>query len=195
MPDGQAISTASTAVARAQPEVQPEVALRVVARSAHHLVHLRASPRGHLHARADGGPVRLRAHALDEDRGVPVAAVVAQQRGGPSRLLTTTSTSPSLSKSPNAQPRPRCSLRDGRPGARRDVLEAAVPQVPVQQPRLPVRQVQLSPGNLRVHVPVGDEDVLPAVVVVVEESTPNPRYLRLTPSPALTLASVNAPPP
>jgi hypothetical protein len=41
----------------------------------------------------------------------PVRESLRSSVGGPSRLLMTTSTSPSLSKSPNAQPRPRFSAR------------------------------------------------------------------------------------
>ena len=52
---------------------------------------------------------------------------------------------------------------------RRHVLEAPVAEIAVEQLRLPVGEVQLAVGDLRVDVAVGDEDVLPAVVVEVEE--------------------------
>src|SRR5262245_62710323 len=60
--------------------MQAEIVLRVVARSAAHLVHLSVPSGGHLHAGADPRPVRFGAHTLDEDRVVPVAAVVPEQR-------------------------------------------------------------------------------------------------------------------
>src|SRR6266571_6256143 len=99
----------------AQAEVQAEIALRVVARAAHDLAYLAVVPAGDRHPGADRRPVRARAHALDQDRMVAVAAVVAQQGRGPSRLFTITSTSPSLSKSPKAHPRPRFSARMAAP--------------------------------------------------------------------------------
>ena len=105
--------------------------------------------------------------------------------GGPSRLLTRMSTSPSLSKSPKAQPRPRLAARDRRPGFRGHVLEAPVAQVPVEELRLPIGDVQLSTGQLRVDVAVGDEDIRPAVVVEVEEIDAEAEVLAVDAEPRL----------
>src|SRR5438034_3019590 len=66
----------------AQAEVKAEVALRVVARAAHDLARLAVVSAGDNHPGADRRPVRFRPHALDQDRMVAVAAVVAQEGRG-----------------------------------------------------------------------------------------------------------------
>ena len=81
----------------------------------------------------------------------------------------TISMSPSLSRSPKAQPRPRFAAVIAGAGARRHVFEASVAQIAIEQPGLPIRDVQLAAGDLRIHVAVGDEDVLAPVVVEIEE--------------------------
>src|SRR4029077_10814428 len=67
--------------------MQPEVVLRIIARSAHHLINLAVFPGRHLDTSADGRSVRARPHALDHDPIVLVAAIVAQQRGRPIQVV------------------------------------------------------------------------------------------------------------
>ena len=80
-----------------------------------------------------------------------------------------TSTSPSLSKSPNAQPRPTFSAVMAGPAFADTSSKRPLPRLRYRIFGSPVGQVQLAVGDLRVDVAVGDEDVLPAVVVEVEE--------------------------
>ena len=64
-------------------------------------------------------------------------------------------------------------------GARGHVFEASVPQVAIEQLRLAgTTMCSFRVGDLRVDVAVRDEDVLPAVVVEVEEADAEAHVLR-----------------
>ena len=90
--------------------------------------------------------------------------------GAPSRSLMTTSRSPSLSRSPNAAPRLTRGRAERRPGVLADLGERAVATIPIQQLALPVgRRRAAGALHLRIDVAVDDEQIQPAVVVVVEE--------------------------
>ena len=152
-----------------QSEMKAEIAVRVVARTAHHLVDLRPPARGDLHPCPDGGAVRLGADALDQDRVLPVPAIVAQQGRRTIQVVDDDVDVAVVVEIADGAAASEIRRRHGRPRARRHVDEAAVAGVAIEQVRLPVGEVQLAPVQLRIHVTVGDEDVLPAVVVEVEE--------------------------
>src|SRR5205823_11544551 len=61
-------------------EMQAEVVLRIVARTASDLVYLAVPAARHLHASADGRSIRARSHTLDQYRPIATLVVIAQQR-------------------------------------------------------------------------------------------------------------------
>ena len=78
--------------------------------------------------------------------------------------------SPSLSKSPNAQPRAACGVVDAGSAERGNFLKLAVAQIAVQILVLGIRRVDMGAIDLGIDVPVRDENVEPAVVVHVKET-------------------------
>src|ERR1700694_5967300 len=89
-----------------------------------------------------------------------VLADWSQRRSCGSSLtqLTSTSMSPSLSKSPNAQPLPDTFSRI--PG----------PAVPETSANLPLPRFRVSFANLRIDMTIADEDVGPSIVVEIQEA-------------------------
>src|SRR3954470_15484773 len=86
-----------------------KVILRIVAGSAHHFVNLASSASCDFHAR----PIPERLERVPKHFTIIQLFLLPpsfrSSVGGPPRLLTITSTSPSLSKSPKEQPRARFS--------------------------------------------------------------------------------------
>ena len=157
---------------RAEPEVEALVLLRDVARAApHEVASARAGPpspgRPPRSPRCSGPCPRARRSASGRRR----RARCAGPRGLPSRLLTTTSSRPSLSRSPTARPLPDAQVRHHRPELRGHLLELPLPAVVVEELALPVsgRGAHRHLVHLRVDVPVHHDEVQQAVVVVVEE--------------------------
>ena len=149
--------------------MEAEVVLRIVTRTAHHLGDLAVAAAGDFHARPDGRAVRARTGALDQDGGIPVPAVVAQQRGRSVEVVHDDVHVAVVVEIAEGAP-PAEVLRTNRgAGGGRHVGEAAVAGIAVENLRLPVREVQFPVRDLRVDVTVGDEDIHPAVVVEVEE--------------------------
>src|SRR4051812_8064496 len=153
-----------------EPEVQPEIVLRVVARSAGHLVQLRAPSSGHLHPGADPGPVRFGPHALDEDRVVPGAPIIPEERRRAVQIVDEHVDIAVVVEVAEGTSPAEILRGNRRTGFRGHIAEPAVSEIAIEQPWLPVREVKLPAGDLRVDVAVGDEDVAPAVVVEVEEA-------------------------
>ena len=149
--------------------MEAEVALGVIARSAHDLVDLRSSAARDLHPGTDRGPVRSRADTLDQQPIVPASAFVAQQRRRTVQIVDDDVDVPVVVDIAERAAASEIWRGDGGSRRRGHVGEAAVPQVAVQQFRLAVGEVQLAARKLSVHVAVRDEDVLPAVVVDVDE--------------------------
>ena len=90
------------------------------------------SPVTSAHARADRAAVRLRARRASRSTSGVRSARSSRNRSGMSlTLLTTTSTSPSLSKSANAAPRPAFGRRHRRPEPLGDVREPAVAEIAI----------------------------------------------------------------
>ena len=90
---------------RPKSEVQAQVVLRVVARAARGFADLHAVRDPHRDPGADGRAVRSPAHALAEGQPPAVGVSFRSNDGVSSIWFATTSTRPSLSKSPQAQPR------------------------------------------------------------------------------------------
>ena len=154
----------------AQAGMDAQVVLRVIAAASTDLANERGAASDDADARADGAAV---------GPGEPTSAARSTTRrrrqssryrfGVSCTLFTATSTSPSLSKSPNAAPRPRAARHAARQGAR-------------SRPRIcrcadcdrrpcavcsPPRSVSLF--HLGIHVPVHEKQIEPAIMIEVEK--------------------------
>ncbi len=99
----------------------------------------------------------------------PSGAFVRNKSGVSLTLLTMTSMSPSLSMSANAAPRPAFGVVTGAPSCFGDVLEAAVAEIPIDDLPLPVAHLGLEPLDLRIDVPVHEEQIEPPVEIEIDE--------------------------
>ena len=119
----------------------------------------------------------------------------ATARAAPSRAVTTTSTRPSLSRSPNAAP--RCTALRAKRRPPPALPSAKRPSFRLTKTALAMRHA-LAEGALRVHdVGAGHEQVLPAVVVEVDDAVApaRPRRARRRPTPERVVTSSNIAPP
>ena len=161
----------STFAAVAEAEVHAQVVLRVVAAAAADLLDLRAA--------AGSDSERARRWRCGSTWCRPACSAIqwlaparesSRNRSGVScTLLTTTSTSPSLSKSPKAAPRPAFGVVTGGAEPLGHVLEPAVAAVAIDDLALLVAGLGLQLLDLGIDVAVDEEEVEPAVVVEVDE--------------------------
>src|SRR5207302_2396605 len=161
----------------AESEVQPQIILRVVARTAHHLVALAASTARDSHARANGRAIRPRSHTLDYHPVIPVTTVVPEKGGRPVQIVdyyVHVTVVVEISERATAS-KILCPNRF--PGLEGNILEAAVSQVSIEDLGLPVRNVQFSVGDLRVDVAVGEKQVLPPIIIKIHKAHAEPQVL------------------
>ena len=93
-------------------------------------------------------------------------------------LVITTSMSPSLSMSPVASPRATSSRENSTPGLCADVAKHALALVMEEQVVLPIGHRLSAQALDHVHRAVDDDQIEPAVVVVVEPVRAEPCHLR-----------------
>ena len=103
-PLGQKTSTSASA-AGTQPEVKPGIIARVVTGLTEDCLRLDFCPVVRHHPRADRAAVRLHALQLDLEPVLAGLRSFRSSEGGSFIFTISTSMSPSLSKSPKAQPR------------------------------------------------------------------------------------------
>ena len=140
-----------------QAEMQPQVVLRIVAGPAHHLVDLGVRARGDLYARPNRRAVGTRADALDQNR------VVARLKPRPRITAAVRCGAASAARRDCSRPHPRrrrCRNRQRRsrgPDSAHELPRPLVadtssnrplPEIAIDHPRLPVREVQLAIGDL-----------------------------------------------
>src|SRR6266550_7426972 len=152
--------------------MQPEVILRIIARSAHHLINLAMFAGRHFDTSADGRSIRARPHALEHDPIVLVAALVAQQGGWPIQVVDDYVDIAIVVEVPNGAAASQILESNGWSGFRGNVLEMTVPKIAIQNPRLLVGDVEFLVHDLRVDVAIGNEEVLPPIVIKIEEAYP-----------------------
>src|SRR5436309_1457682 len=144
-----------------QSEVQAKVVLRIIAGAAPHLVDLAAIAAGDLDAGSDCRSVRSRSDTLDQDRMMCGGAVVAQQRRRSVKIIDDDIHIAVVVEVAEGAAAPEILGADGRAGPCRHVFKPAVAEIAVDDLRLPIAEMQVAAGELRVDVTVGDEDVLP----------------------------------
>ena len=171
LPSGQCTSMSSTLVACPKAKVQPRIVGRQIASAADHISALLHAVRRHVHRRAHGIARALRGRPQASVRASDScpAITLRSSTGWPSITLITASSLPSLNRSPTAMPRPAITIGQPRAFDRGNVLKLLALQVVKEHRPLRPAGAPLVLVDLRIDVAVGHQQVLPAVVVVVEE--------------------------
>src|SRR5947209_2780021 len=147
-------------------EVQPQVALRDVAAAAPNLVRLREIAGDDFNTRADAVAIAPHADGLNQDGVVRVAAVVAQQLRRAVEVADDYVNVAVVVYVAEGDATAHALLRERGAELFADLGECAIAVVVVHELALAVVY------ELRIDVAVGDEQINPAVVVVVEELRP-----------------------
>src|ERR1700676_823154 len=165
---------------RSHAESQHQFALREIAGGGLHCEPLLVAPGGHANDGADAVAVRFCAGEFDAQALVGATLVEVEMRraaiGHEEDVESTVVIDVGVGGAP-------CDFRsgEGAPNFIRDLFKLAVPELAEQVRRLRVADALLYALDLIFDVAVGDEDVLPAVVIVVEEETAEAeRYERRT---------------
>src|SRR5215213_2477365 len=158
-------------------EVEPEVVVRNVTRAAAHLVHLGQVLAHDSHPRSYAVAVGAGADRFDEHEIVRISSVIAKELGGSVEVVDHQIDVPVIIQVPECGPPAHALFHQRVARLGRHFRERSVAVVLVKELALAVARVEVGLIDLRVDVTVGDEEVAPAVVVVVEELRP-PSHVR-----------------
>ena len=150
--------------------MQAQIILRIVARSAHHFIDLAAPASRDFHPCADCRAVRPRANTLDHEPVAFVTAVVTQQRRRTVQVIDDHIHIAIVVQVAECTASRQVFFAYRRPNLQRNIFEAAIAEIAVQDFGLPISDVQLPPLNLRIHMPVGNKQVFPAIVIEIRKA-------------------------
>ena len=85
---------------------------------------------------------------------------------------TTTSSCPSLNRSPTAKPRARSPLHQCRSGLIAGVAERAIALIELEHSGLAITRSRRQSPHLGIDVPADEDQIQPAIIVHIEESVP-----------------------
>ena len=163
----------------AEPEVHTGVTLGEIAPTARGLGDLDQVSGPRCHARADRAAVGRAAREGDDQEVAPVPTVVAQQGRWAIEVVDDEVEVAVVVEIAARRAAADARCHEGRASVRRDLHEGAVAVVPVEQRPLTVGGAGVPAVELRVDMAVDDEEIEPAVVVVVEDCVPQPTKGRL----------------